>query len=475
MSVIAGKYKRLGKNSLLVFIGSIGSKLMAVLMLPFYTAWLSVREYGDVDLISTYVSLIMGVVTLCITDAIFRFPQGKKKQAQRIYFSSGISVVAVSLITFGIIYFALLHSLQNIQWGVLGNYSIYIYILLIFSFLQLYLQQFSRSIDRMSVFVLSGIILTTVTVLVSFILVPIWGIDGYILSQLIGFLVASSYTIIATHAYSYFSYKYVSVRAVKEMLSYSIPMIPNATLWWILGTSNRLFLEYYHSTESVGIFAVSNRFPSVITMVFNTFFLSWQMSVLEEFEKPDFRQFYNRVLKLCFIVLTGIGFLLCLFSYWLVSFLADPAYLDAWRYIPFLGIAAIFSSLSTLMGTMFMATKATRYFLTTSFWGGMVCLILNFLLIPYFGIMGATISLLIAHFIIMCLRTVRSEQFVQLDDKNTYLLQILILIVAAFGMSFLGTWLLRLSLFLSCSFIFLFFNRSFIMDCKENLIRLLKK
>ena len=50
------KYKRLGKNSLLVFIGSIGSKLLAILMLPFYTAWLSVENYGDIDLVGTYVS-----------------------------------------------------------------------------------------------------------------------------------------------------------------------------------------------------------------------------------------------------------------------------------------------------------------------------------------------------------------------------------------------------------------------------------
>lgn len=92
------KYKRLGKNSLLVFIGSIGSKLLAILMLPFYTAWLSVENYGDIDLVGTYVSLIMGVVTLCITDAIFRFPQGKSIDKQRTFFSSGLTVVSLSLI-----------------------------------------------------------------------------------------------------------------------------------------------------------------------------------------------------------------------------------------------------------------------------------------------------------------------------------------------------------------------------------------
>ena len=97
------KYKRLGKNSLLVFVGSIGSKLLAILMLPFYTAWLSVESYGDVDLVSTYVSLIMGIVTLCVTDAIFRFPQGKSREEQRMFFSSGLVVVSLSLVSFGVL------------------------------------------------------------------------------------------------------------------------------------------------------------------------------------------------------------------------------------------------------------------------------------------------------------------------------------------------------------------------------------
>ena len=172
------KYKRLGKNSLLVFVGSIGSKLLAILMLPFYTAWLSVESYGDVDLVSTYVSLIMGIVTLCVTDAIFRFPQGKSREEQRMFFSSGLAVVSLSLVLFGVLYYGLLKWVMGVRWGVFGCYAGYIYALLIFSFLQLYLQQFSRSVDRMSVFVMSGVILTFVIALSSLLLVPKWGIDG---------------------------------------------------------------------------------------------------------------------------------------------------------------------------------------------------------------------------------------------------------------------------------------------------------
>ena len=341
------RYTRLGKNSALILVGSVGSKLLSVLMLPFYTAWLSVEKYGDIDLINTYVSLIMGVVTLCMTDAIFRFPQGKDISEQRKFFSSGLSVVTGSVVCFGILYYLLLTFVKGMTWGVFHTYAIYIYAFVIFNFFQLYLQQFCRSINRISVFVVSGLMVTVVTVITAIILVPKYGVNGFLLSQLSGQICASLYTLISINVFKYLSYKAISRSIIRCMLTYSIPMIPNATLWWILGTSNRLFLEYYHGADAVGIFAVANKFPSVITMIANIFFLSWQISVLEEYEKKNFRQFYNRILNVCFVGLIGVSVVLSVSSYGLIKIFADKSYIDAWNYVPLLGLASVFSALST--------------------------------------------------------------------------------------------------------------------------------
>lgn len=68
-----GKYARLGKNTGLVFIGTAGSKLLSLLMLPFYTRWLTVSDYGSVDLITTYSGLMLGIISCSIFDSIFLF------------------------------------------------------------------------------------------------------------------------------------------------------------------------------------------------------------------------------------------------------------------------------------------------------------------------------------------------------------------------------------------------------------------
>lgn len=70
------KYSRLGKNTLLVFLGNAGSKLIGLIMLPLYTRWLSVDDYGLTDILNVYVSLLLGVVTCCIAESLFIFPKG---------------------------------------------------------------------------------------------------------------------------------------------------------------------------------------------------------------------------------------------------------------------------------------------------------------------------------------------------------------------------------------------------------------
>ncbi len=91
-----GKYSRLGKNTLLVFIGNAGAKLIGLLMLPFYTRWLSVEDYGTTDIITVYVTFLMYIVTCSLAEEIFIFPKGAKREKQKSYFSSGVAFLCFS-------------------------------------------------------------------------------------------------------------------------------------------------------------------------------------------------------------------------------------------------------------------------------------------------------------------------------------------------------------------------------------------
>ncbi|WP_195480631.1 oligosaccharide flippase family protein [Lactiplantibacillus plantarum] len=65
--------KQLFKNTLIFGIGNIGSKLIQFIAVPMFTVFLTTKEYGEADLMTTIVSLALPFFSLCLYDAILRF------------------------------------------------------------------------------------------------------------------------------------------------------------------------------------------------------------------------------------------------------------------------------------------------------------------------------------------------------------------------------------------------------------------
>lgn len=72
------KYNKLVSNSVIFAIGNFSSKLITVIMLPFYTSYLSQSDYGQIDLMITTIALLLPLLTLNIVEAVIRFSLDKK-------------------------------------------------------------------------------------------------------------------------------------------------------------------------------------------------------------------------------------------------------------------------------------------------------------------------------------------------------------------------------------------------------------
>ena len=79
------KYKKLGKNTLLMVVGNFASKLLTFFLVPLYTYCLSTSEYGISDLMSTTISLIVPFLTLTIAEGILRMTLDKKIDNKQIF------------------------------------------------------------------------------------------------------------------------------------------------------------------------------------------------------------------------------------------------------------------------------------------------------------------------------------------------------------------------------------------------------
>lgn len=466
-----GKYSRLGKNTLLVFIGNAGAKLIGLLMLPFYTRWLSVEDYGTTDIITVYVTFLMGIVTCSIAEAIFIFPKGQERSEQKKYFSSGVAFLGISFSITALLFFLIeaICANYNIQNSFFENTWL-IYGMLVSMVLQQFIQQFTRSIDKMLVYSVTGIVLTGFTALLAFLLIPLWGVTGYVLSIIVANILAAFYSVYFSKGYTYFSVNAMSVSSCKAMLSYSIPLIPNGIMWWLVNAFNRPLMETYLGMHAIGIFAVSNKFPGILSMIFAVFVSSWQISVLEEFGKKGYETFFNRVFRIVVVGLLFIFLGITLSSKLLVSIFATEEFSEAWRYIPILTLGAMFSCISGFAGSNFSATRQSKYFFYSSVWGAVAAILLNLVLIPRFDIWGVSLSVLLSFAVMAISRIWYGWKYVHITDLWKYFCMIVMGVLLIISMNLFPYFYVNVMIALLILVVILFLNRDILQIIKIKLL-----
>lgn len=462
------RYSRLGRNAVLVSIGNIGGKLISFLMLPFYTKWLSVSDYGIVDLLSIYSTLIITVVGMCISEAIFVFPKKESQMAQREYFSSGLTIVAVNFLIVAILFLAIreIFGSQKVIKSFL-EYQWLIYAMMLTSFLQNYIQQFSRSLDYLKIYSISGIIQTLSIAILSFVLIPKFGVIGFVYANILSNLFVASFTFFSIRGYrfiSFFSFK--KDRAI-EMLKYSIPLIPNLIMWWFIGGVNRPVMESNLGLEAIGLYAVAYKFPSVVAIIFSFFVNAWQISVVEEFKKSDYHVFYNSVFRFIWFVIVIASIVISLLSELMVDWFLDPKYNEAWHYIPVLCLSFLFSSFSGMVGTNFLATRESKYFFYSSVWGAVSSLVLNPILIPLWGLWGACLSVVLSHGVMALSRTIYSWKYVKVSKIHLYLIMFLLNVGIVLILQLVSSFGLKALSIIILGIIFIIINMDIIRDYRK--------
>lgn len=424
------KYKRLLGNTVWTLAGNTGSKILAFLLLPFYTRWLGTDGYGLSDLIYTYSSLMLGVITLCTADGIFVFVKNKEKKEQQDYFTSTILFTIGMFIVWGGILGVLdLMARECSMNNTFTHYSWFIFFLVFTTFLQNYTQQFILSIDKIKIYSFTGMVLCLTTFLLSWLLIPIKGVAGYIYSIVFANLITALYSFIVSKSYRYINVQGCDYKKVKELLKYSIPLIPNTIMWWLVGTLNRPLMESYLGLSGVGIYAVANKFPSIITMIFALFSVSWNISVFEEYHKPGYESYYTKIFKMFFLGLSILSILLMLISPLLISVFASPEFYEAWKYMVVLILGAFFSCMSAFWGTTFSVVKESKYLFYSSIWGALISIVLNILMIPTLGLYGACISVVSSFFVMALSRYFYNKKFVAVSLLKDIIIHSTFLIV----------------------------------------------
>ena len=412
------KYKKLASNTLILSIGMFSSKLLVYFLMPLYTAILSAEQYGTADLITNAANLLIPFCCIGITYGVFRFAADNEENHKTI-FSSGVVVLLASSIVF------LLASPVISTVSYFKDYSWLIAFYVISSNFHTLCKEYIRAKGRMKLYAVQSILGTALTVAFNLLfLIPMGlGVTGYVLSVAVADAIGTVFLIVYAKLYNDFSIKAVSKLKIKEMLRYSLPMMPTTVIWWITNVSDRFIVTAICGSAANGLYSAAYKIPTIIALVAGVFNEAWQFSAISESkDEKGVSGFFSEVFeKYQAILFLGCSMLIP-FTQLATMILLDKSYYEAWSFMPVLLVATVFSSLVTFIGTIYTVKKRTMMSFVTAALGAGLNVGLNFLMIPSMGAQGAGIATAISYFAVFVFRAIHSKSFMPFDLKAHKLL-----------------------------------------------------
>lgn len=424
--------KKLISNTLILAAGTFASKIIVLLMTPIYTMLLSPAEFGIADLVAQTSNMIIPLACVGICEGLFRFTldcEDKKR-----VFSSGI----FTLLLGSALMFALLPILSF--FDMFDGYILLIGAYVTCANLHSACAQYIRAQGRTTLFAVQGIANTALTVVLNilFLIVFDLGAYGYVLSIVLGDLIVTTAIFFIARLYRDISPSSVSRGTLSEMLRFSIPYIPTTMLWLITSVSDRYIVRAFCGEGETGLYAAAYKIPTLLTLVCGVFIEAWQFSAVKDADREERGGFFGGVYRYYLAVIFVAASVLIAGSQLFTRILLADSYFDSWSFVPILVISTVFSTLVQFLGSVYFVEKKSVFSMLTALVGALINIVLNFIMIPDHGAMGAAVATLISYLAVYVVRAIDTKRYIDFNLRTPKLLINMLLLIVQVGILYSG-------------------------------------
>ena len=449
------KGKSLVKGTLIYAIGNFGTKILSFLIVPLYTYFIAPEAMGDFDLVQTTVSLFAPLITLRISDAAYRWMLHGIEEDKKCISATYRVMIYTSVIAVAV--------LSLINCIVPVSYFWYFAGFLVFGRWLETFQLLLRGLKKQSLFAVSGILFTAIYLGLNVILVVLLrqGVDALFQSTLISEIITIIFILIRTKELRTGIINSDENRQLtKDMLKYSLPLIPSGLSWWVMSASDRYVIRLFLGRAATGIYAVANKFPTIISTVFLIFNYSWtDVAIGNLKEGEETTEYSSKLFKQLYTI--SFTFLLVLIpaTKIVTTTILSDSYKISSIYIGFLYLGAVFQGLTTFISAGMLQRNDTKLIARSSTIGAVVNLAVDIIAMKFIGIHAASVSTFLGGFVMWLCRMKDLEKISPIRI-NKYLFSILL--VLCMLMAIISIWsnnITDIILTIICGVIFIVVNR----------------
>ena len=202
----------------------------------------------------------------------------------------------------------------------------------------------------------------------------------------------------------------------KQMLHFSLPMIPAQISFWIINASDLFFVREMcdgldgHSGDAwSGLLSTGYFLPTILTTLGLIFYDAWQLSAVTEEEGRA--QFFTKIFR----TYSSVLFCCAAGIIWLcrpVMHIMKSNYYYAWHFVPFLALASTCSCYNQFLNSVYVVNKKSTHSLWTMLAGAVSNCIMNYFFIKWFGPVGATYASFLGLGIVFTLRALDAHTMI---------------------------------------------------------------
>ncbi len=402
-----GIFKKVAQKGGVYFISSILIKVLQVIILPLITRYIDTRNYGILEVVNAIRMVLPSLISLCLDAAYYRFyyKYNNDEKMLRRFISS---------------YF----------WLIVGWGTFFIFISIIISFFYLDANSMDYLFHPFMTLAMMGILLYQLSFIGNAFqlqnlkaeFVGLVNIIYYvILNGIFIFLLivpkmeaeAKIYGMFAADIFYFLIYLWVLLRkkliafefdfnVIKEGLKYSLPLIPSQLCSWITLLSDKLVVGAFKGFAETGVYSIGYSLAQMVAVFSGAIFLAYKPIMYEGFSEDDktggekvghFLPIYYFV---CLWIVVGISVL----GREAIAILTESSYHGAFVFVPIVALAYLFQSWYRPFNEILNFYKKTVLVAVGSIIQGAANLLLNILLVPKFGAMGASWATLVSLFLL---------------------------------------------------------------------------
>lgn len=255
------------------------------------------------------------------------------------------------------------------------------------------------------------------------------GINGYLLSLIVANITSLIYLLYKVRIDLYLNFTLYNKVVLRNMLLFSLPLIPNMLSWWITNISSRYIIAGYCGLGIAGLFAGASKIPALINVLASVFQQSWQFASVKEYQEASGSNFYSRVFHYySFFVIMSSTTILVSIPY-ISYFILKGEFLEAWIYTPLLLFSATLGCYSIFFGTFYAVVKDNKKAMYSTMVGAGINIVLCFLLIPLINVAGALVANVISYSVIVILRIRDAKKYINISINRVVVLMSLLLLL----------------------------------------------